>query len=141
MGQQPESGFQRSIQREIEKRGGYCVKQHGSMITAVGIPDLLVCYKGMFIALEAKVDNNKPSKAQGVNLRNILKAGGFTAVVWNIKEVKAPIKKGDAVGYVDIYANEVKINTYPITIVEDVNKGNFFDFLFRNINKYIKGTN
>ena len=89
MGQQPESGFQRSIQREIEKRGGYCVKQHGSMITAVGIPDLLVCYKGMFIALEAKVDNNKPSKAQGVNLRNILKAGGFTAVVWNIKEVKA----------------------------------------------------
>ena len=89
MGQQPESGFQRSIQREIEKRGGYCVKQHGSMITAVGIPDLLVCYKGMFIAFEAKVDNNKPSKAQGVNLRNILKAGGFTAVVWNIKEVKA----------------------------------------------------
>ena len=89
MGQQPESGFQRSIQREIAKRGGYCVKQHGSMITAVGIPDLLVCYKGMFIALEAKVDNNKPSKAQGVNLRNILKAGGFTAVVWNIKEVKA----------------------------------------------------
>ena len=89
MGQQPESGLQRSLQREIEKRGGYCVKQHGSMITAVRIQDLLVCYKGMFIAIEAKVDNNKPSKAQGVNLRNILKAGGFTAVVWNIKEVKA----------------------------------------------------
>lgn len=88
MGQQAETGFQQSIQREIEKRGGYVVKQHGSMIAAVGIPDLLICYKGYYIALEAKVKGNTPSKAQGVNLRNIIKAGGLTAVVWTMKEVK-----------------------------------------------------
>lgn len=88
MGQQAETGFQQSIQREIEKRGGYVVKQHGSMIAAVGIPDLLICYKGYYIALEAKVNGNTPSKAQGVNLRNIIKAGGLTAVVWTMKEVK-----------------------------------------------------
>lgn len=88
MGVQAETLFQQRIQKEIEKRGGYCVKQHGSMIAAVGIPDLLVCYKGYFIAIEAKVDKNTPSKAQGVNLRKITKAGGFTAVVWTIKDVK-----------------------------------------------------
>lgn len=88
MGVQAETFFQQRIQKEIEKRGGYCVKQHGSMIASVGIPDLLICYKGYFIAIEAKVDNNTPSRAQGVNLRNIRKAGGFTAVVWDMDELK-----------------------------------------------------
>ena len=74
------------------------------------------------------------------DLVNILDKNNYS---YNLKlnQVKAPVKKGDVVGYVDIYANEVKINTYPLTIIEDINKGNFFNFLFRNINKYIKGTN
>lgn len=74
------------------------------------------------------------------DLVNILDKNNYSYNL-NIKEIKAPIKKGDVVGYVDIYANEVKTKTYPLTIVEDVNKGNFLNFLFRNINKYIKGTN
>ena len=88
MGVQPETYLQRSIRKLIEKRGGYAVKQHGSMISEPGIPDILACYKGFFIAIEAKEIGNTPSRQQGIHIRNIQKADGITCVVWDIEDVK-----------------------------------------------------
>ena len=34
-------------------------KEHGGQYGTAGIPDLIVCYKGKFIAFEAKVGKNK----------------------------------------------------------------------------------
>ncbi len=51
-----------------------------------------------------------------------------------IDTVKAPVKKGDIIGKVEIY-NEQKelINTSDITVMENVLKANFFDYFKRNI--------
>ena len=71
MGKQKEGSLQERIQILLKKRGAYCFKNHGDMTTEPGRPDIICCYKGMFVAIEAKVDDNKPSKAQGIHCRKI----------------------------------------------------------------------
>lgn len=88
MATQPETNFQQRVQKLIRSRGGYCKKNWASMVSAPGVSDITVCYKGLYITLECKVNGNKPSPQQGVHARNVQKAGGLTAVVWTIKEVE-----------------------------------------------------
>lgn len=66
-------------------------KEHGGQYGTAGIPDIIVCYKGKFIAFECKVGNNKPTVLQAITLRQILKAGGYALVVRTLEEVKQVI--------------------------------------------------
>lgn len=88
MGKQKEGSLQERIQKLITQRGGYCFKNHGDMTTEPGRPDIVCCYKGLFVAIEVKVDNNKPSPAQGIHCRKIWQAGGIAVIVWSVKEVE-----------------------------------------------------
>ena len=67
-------------------------KEHGGMYGTAGIPDIIVCYRGKFIAFEAKVGKNKPTVLQEVTIRKILKAGGYATVVRTVYEVKQIIE-------------------------------------------------
>lgn len=52
-----------------------------------------------------------------------------------VDKVKAPIKKGDVIGKSDVIDAEGNvIDSVDITVNEDINKANFFDYLKRNIN-------
>lgn len=66
-------------------------KEHGGQYGTAGIPDIIVCYKGKFIAFECKVGNNKPTVLQAITLRQILKAGGYALVVRTLEEVRQVI--------------------------------------------------
>lgn len=57
----------------------------------------------------------------------------------NIKDVKAPIKVGDVVGTLDLYKDGKKINSFDITVKENVDKANIFDYYKRNIKSMISG--
>src|SRR6056297_2732099 len=46
-----------------------------------GIPDFIVCYRGLFIAIETKFGGNKPSKWQEIRLREIDEHGGLALVI------------------------------------------------------------
>lgn len=94
---QPERRLVRSIQAYLEGRGARCFKIHGEegAYQEAGIPDLLVCYRGQFIGLEAKMPGNKPSPLQKMVLREISKAGGTAAVVYSVKEVEALLAELD----------------------------------------------
>lgn len=67
-------------------------KEHGGMYGTAGIPDIIVCYKGRFIAFEVKVGNNKVTLLQALAIRQILHAGGYAFVVKSVDEVKEAIK-------------------------------------------------
>jgi len=88
MSKQKEGSLQERIQKIITKRGGYCFKNHGDMTTEPGRPDIICCYKGLFVAIEAKVDNNAPSKAQGIHCRKIWKAEGIAIITWDVSSVE-----------------------------------------------------
>ena len=87
MGKQAEGSLQERIQKLIERNGGYCFKNHGDMTTEPGRPDIVCCYKGYFIAIEAKIDNNTPTRQQGIHCRNVWKAGGIAMIAWDTSEV------------------------------------------------------
>lgn len=53
-----------------------------------GIPDILVCYKGVFHGIELKVKGNKPTPLQKAQLQCIEKAGGQTVVAYTLKDVQ-----------------------------------------------------
>lgn len=59
------------------------------MVSVRGVPDILICYKGQFIAMELKTDSGKLDPLQGHVLKNIAKAGGTAIVVTphNVKDV------------------------------------------------------
>lgn len=88
MGKQKEGSLQERIQELIEKNGGYCFKNHGDMTTEPGRPDIIAGYEGLFIGIEAKVDDNTPSKQQGIHCRNIWKAGNIAFVTWDTLTVQ-----------------------------------------------------
>lgn len=60
------------------------MKIHGgdNPYQAVGIPDILACYRGYFLGLEVKLRGNDVSPKQEAHLRRIRTAGGFGVTVW-----------------------------------------------------------
>lgn len=110
MGVKSETYLQRSIQKLIETRGGYVIKQHGSMISEPGVPDLLCCFKGIFVALECKETGNTPTKQQGIHCRLIKKAGGITAIVYTKENVISILNQID-----DMYKQN--FNNWPTTVL------------------------
>ena len=68
-------------------------KEHGGKYGTAGIPDIIVCHRGRFIALEAKVGKNQPTKLQAVTIEQIRKAGGTAAVVRSVADVKTIISE------------------------------------------------
>lgn len=68
-------------------------KEHGGQYGTAGIPDIIVCHRGHFIALEAKVGKNQPTKLQTVTIGQIRKAGGTAAVVRSVEDVKTIISE------------------------------------------------
>lgn len=80
-------------------------KVHGGMYGTTGIPDVLACYKGIYLALEVKRPiGGKISKIQESNIRKINDAGGYAIVVTSAVEVKEHLKTID--NYLDgLYDN------------------------------------
>jgi hypothetical protein len=72
-------------------------KEHGGQYGTAGIPDIIVCYKGRFIALEAKVGRNKPTTLQAVTIEQIRRAGGVAAVVRSVEEVMEIMEAANSV--------------------------------------------
>jgi len=52
-----------------------------------GISDILGCYHGRFVAIEAKQPGGKASPLQLLFLKDVKKAGGFAAIVENMTEL------------------------------------------------------
>ena len=74
MGVKPETPLQQRIKRLIKSRGGYAQKNHGDMISEPGEADITAGYKGLYLAIEVKDGDNKPSVQQGIHCRQVLKS-------------------------------------------------------------------
>ena len=83
-----EKDFENKVKKYLKDQGCWYVKywsgnaQNGKKFTKDGIPDLLVCCNGHFMALELKAENGHPSKLQEWNIEQIRNAGGFAMVVY-----------------------------------------------------------
>ena len=71
-----ENDLQSEIMDFLKERKIYVLNIHGGGWGGRGTPDLLLCVKGQFIALELKVEGNKLEPAQIIHKRKIERNGG-----------------------------------------------------------------
>ena len=85
-----EKTLEKKIKALIKAKGGWCVKFFANAYTQRGIPDLLACINGYFLAIEVKSDRGRVSPLQEYQLKNIRKAGGRAFVIspQNFEELK-----------------------------------------------------
>jgi len=70
-------------------------KTHGGLYGTAGMPDLIICYKGKFIALECKAPGRKPTLVQKLTINKINRAGGLAVVVHSLEEAKEILRRFD----------------------------------------------
>lgn len=78
----PEKTFENKVKKFIKDQDGWQVKFFANRMTKKGIPDVLGCVNGYFIALEIKSNSGHPSKLQMYHCSEIRKSGGFAYVVY-----------------------------------------------------------
>ena len=70
----------------------FAFKEHGGLYGTSGIPDIIVCYKGKFMAFEVKNERGKLSKLQEITIEKIRNAKGMAFKVTSLEEVKEILK-------------------------------------------------
>lgn len=78
----PEKLFENKIKNELKRRGIWYVKYFANRNTRAGVPDLLCCANGHFIALEVKADKGRISALQLYQIKEIENAGGIAMTVY-----------------------------------------------------------
>jgi len=67
-------------------------KEHGGQFGAAGLPDIIVCFKGRFVAFEVKTAAGKLTVLQTITLKRIQAAGGTAEVVRSVEDARRIIE-------------------------------------------------
>lgn len=110
-----EKNFENKIKKYLDSKGCWYVKFFANAFTKAGIPDLLCCVNGHFLAIEVKAENGKPSELQRLNIDKIRHSGGqaiilrpsqfdsFCKLVEALKQEHRPIINLDATTFRNLY--------------------------------------
>ncbi len=103
-----ERDVQAAVVELLQLRGAECVRVNGGAVkTETGFvrfnrvgkgktcADLLVCYRGVFCAVECKRPGEKPTEKQAAFLAAINAAGGVGVTVWGVTDM------ADVLGRID----------------------------------------
>jgi len=63
-------------------------KTHGGPYSTAGIPDIIACVGGRFVAFEVKTQSGKLTKIQEITIQRINAAKGKAFTVHSVEEVK-----------------------------------------------------
>ena len=85
----PEAKVKKKVVDVIKKNGAYYFFPATGGYGRSGVPDIVCCYRGYFVAIECKAGNNKPTPLQEAEMAKIREAQGFVLVVneTNIEDV------------------------------------------------------
>lgn len=106
--------FENKIKKYLKDNGHWYLKYWaGAEFTKSGIPDILACVNGYFVAIEVKAPTGKPSELQKYNICKIIADGGFGVVVrpdqWN--ELKRMLESLEEERLGDAECSLAKINS------------------------------
>ena len=84
-----EAAITAAIQRYL-KTVPHCFyfKEHGGQYGTAGLPDIICCYRGRFVAFEVKTETGRLSKLQEITIAKIKAAKGEACIVRSVEEVK-----------------------------------------------------
>ena len=90
-----EKRFEQKIKNFLKSQNCYYVKYFGCGFSRAGVPDILACVNGYFLAIEVKAERGRISELQRINIEHINNCGGVALVVKpsNFEELKQIIFK------------------------------------------------
>lgn len=78
-----EKNFENRVKAFLKDEGAWFLKYWGgASYTRSGIPDLLVCFCGLFLGIELKAPGGRPSDLQIYHLRKIDQSGGYGILLY-----------------------------------------------------------
>jgi Holliday junction resolvase len=87
---QLESKIQSRILKGLKEAGIYAHKNIAT--NRSGIPDIIACVDGAYVALEVKSPGGKPTELQLYNIEQIRKSGGIAEIVYSWEDVAKLIR-------------------------------------------------
>lgn len=97
----PESKLKKDIKAHVEGRGGHYTPVTGGPYGRPGEPDGIVCYKGMYVAVEAKTYEGTQSTIQKLRQKQIEAAGGIYILARSVEDVAKILDEIDVITSVD----------------------------------------
>ena len=77
----PEKKVKKAVSNILDIYGAYYFSPMTGGFGRSGVPDIIACYKGRFVAIECKAGNNKPTELQKKEIAKIQTAQGSAIVV------------------------------------------------------------
>lgn len=77
-----EKNFENRIKKYLEKQNCWYIKFFANAFTKSGIPDILSCINGRFVAIEVKQETGVVSELQEFHLQDINKKGGIAILAY-----------------------------------------------------------
>lgn len=77
----PEAIVKKKVVELLTKNGIYHFFAAANGYGRAGIPDIICCHRGVFLAIECKAGKNKPTALQVREMQRIDAAGGVSLVV------------------------------------------------------------
>lgn len=74
--------FENKIKSYLKSKNCWFVKYFANAYTRAGIPDILACVNGYFVAIEVKSSKGKPSELQVYHRDEIRKANGICLILY-----------------------------------------------------------
>ena len=95
-----EKNFENRLKKFLEDEGCWFVKFFANAYTKSGIPDILCCCNGYFLAIEVKAPKGKPSELQKWNIKMITLSNGIGVVLYpdqfdDFKELIRHLRDGE----------------------------------------------
>lgn len=86
----PEAKVKKQLKQQLDELGVYHFSPFQAGMGRAGIPDIIACCNGRFIAFECKAGNNKPTALQEKEMTAIRKARGMAYVIneANLADIK-----------------------------------------------------
>lgn len=88
----PEGTLKRDIRRFLTESGAFWSNVQGGPGSKPGDPDIVVCFRGRYIGLEAKSHNGRQTPIQRTRENEIRNAGGIYAIVRTVDDVKVVLE-------------------------------------------------
>ena len=92
---QPEAEFKKTLKHYLDMRGAFWSVIQGGAGSKQGDPDMVICYRGRYIAIEAKTPVGRLSGWQKTRKVEIEKAGGIYIVARTISDLSACLDRVD----------------------------------------------
>ncbi len=91
MAQTPESKVKAAVKKILDAHGVYHFSPAANGYGRVGVPDIICCVNGYFLALECKAGKGKTTALQDRELVAITKAGGLSVVINEDSVIAVPL--------------------------------------------------